>query len=207
MSEKKSRHNLLVISGPSGTGKSTLIHMLLEEFPQLNFSVSHTTRPRRANEIDGRDYHFISARQFERMIDRGDFAEWADVHGHRYGTSWREIRAKSSGQRILVLDLDVQGARSIKREFPEALMVFIVPPSLADLRQRLLKRGQPPDAEFDRRLKTAIKELRQASRYDLLIVNESLEPAYGILRCLLVTYRQRPLFQQKAIDRLLKGVT
>ena len=130
-------HNIIIISGPSGSGKSTLIHELLAEFPELYFSVSHTTRPMRKNEVPGKDYHFISEREFQKMLDSDQFVEWAEVHGHHYGTSWKEIRAKSGKGRTLVLDIDSQGARNIKRQFPEAMTIFVIPPSLAELKKRL----------------------------------------------------------------------
>jgi len=118
--------NILIISGPSGCGKSTLIAMLLAEFPELQFSVSHTTRLPRPGEVDGKDYHFVSAERFERMVRGNRFAEWAEVHGQRYGTSWKEIRAKSSAGRTLVLDVDTQGARSIRKQFPECKNRFFI---------------------------------------------------------------------------------
>ena len=139
--------NIIIISGPSGCGKSTLIHELLAEFPELHFSVSHTTRPMRKNEVPGKDYHFISEREFQKMLDGDQFVEWAEVHGHRYGTSWKEIRAKSGKGRTLVLDIDSQGARNIKRQFPEAMAIFVVPPTLAALKKRLLQRQGKLDRE------------------------------------------------------------
>ncbi len=134
--------NIIIISGPSGCGKSTLIAMLLAEFPELQFSVSHTTRSPRPGEIDGKDYHFVPAGRFERLVEGGRFAEWAEVHGQRYGTSWKEIRAKSARGRTLVLDIDTQGARSIKKQFPEAVGIFVVPPTLAALKKRLRQRQE-----------------------------------------------------------------
>jgi len=134
LSNSLDMRNIIIISGPSGCGKSTLIHGLLGEFPELVFSVSHTTRPQRKNEVPGRDYHFISEGKFQKMIDRAQFVEWAQVHGHRYGTSWREIRAKSGKMRTLVLDIDVQGARNVKRQFRESMAVFVIPPTLAALK-------------------------------------------------------------------------
>ena len=133
-------HNIIIISGPSGCGKSTLIHGLLAEFPELHFSVSHTTRPMRNNEVSGKDYHFISERQFQKMLGSDQFVEWAEVHGHHYGTSLKEIRAKSCKSRTLVLDIDSQGARNIKHQFPEAMAIFVVPPTLTALKKRLLLR-------------------------------------------------------------------
>lgn len=198
-------NNIIIISGPSGSGKSTLIRELLAEFPGLDFSVSHTTRPMRGNEVQGRDYHFISEREFQRKIDGGQFAEWADVHGHRYGTSWKEIRAKSGRGRTLVLDIDVQGARNLKLRFPEAMAVFVVPPTLATLKKRLLLRQGRLDREARRRLGAALRELRACKLYDYVVVNDELPAALADLRCLYAAFRLQVRRQQDKIKILLRG--
>ncbi len=196
---------ILIVSGPSGCGKSTLIARLLAESPELRFSVSHTTRAPRPGEVDGRDYFFVGEERFARMAREGRFAEWARVHGQRYGTSWREIRAKSAGGRTLVLDVDVQGARSIQRQFPEAVGLFVVPPTLAALQRRLRRRQQRIDPEARRRLAAALKELRAYRRYDYLLVNDDLEAALAQLRCLLVALRLRTAQSGGLVQRLLRG--
>jgi guanylate kinase len=196
--------NIIIISGPSGCGKSTLIGMLLSEFPELQFSVSHTTRPPRPGEKDGRDYHFVSAERFERLAQEGRFAEWAEVHGRRYGTSWKEIRAKSAQGQTLVLDVDTQGARSIKRQFPEAMGIFVVPPTLAALKKRLLLRQGKLDREARQRLTAALKELRSYAMYDYVIVNDELPAALADLRCLYAAFRLQMLRQQDKIKKLLR---
>jgi guanylate kinase len=133
---------LLIISSPSGAGKTTLTHRLLQEFPELRFSVSHTTRRPRPNEVDGQDYHFVDPQGFRQLIEQGSFAEWAEVHGNLYGTSLTEIdRARSDGKHGVLFDVDYQGARQIKEKFPEAAGVFILPPSMDELRRRLDSRG------------------------------------------------------------------
>jgi guanylate kinase len=198
-------NNIIIISGPSGCGKSTLIHKLLGEFPKLHFSVSHTTRPPRRGEVAGKDYYFVSAKQFKKMIGRGQFAEWADVHGQSYGTSWKEIRAKSGKERTLLLDIDVQGARNIKRQFPEAMTVFVVPPSLAALKKRLLQRETRWNADLELRLRAALKELRAYPLYDYVIVNDQVPAALADLRCLVTAFsRQMPRNRDK-INKLLPG--
>ena len=122
---------LLIISSPSGAGKTTLTHRLLQEFPELRFSVSHTTRRPRANEVDGQDYHFVSEDAFRKVLDEKGFAEWAEVHGNLYGTSVAEInRARAAGKSGVLFDVDYQGARQIKEKFPHAVGVFILPPSM-----------------------------------------------------------------------------
>jgi guanylate kinase len=200
-------HNMIVISGPSGSGKSTLIIRLLNEFPKICFSVSHTTRPPRPNEIPGRDYHFIAEPEFHEMIQKDEFAEWAEVHGHRYGTSWREIRAKSSKGRHLILDIDVQGACSIKRQFPEAMAVFIVPPSLAELKKRLRRRKTGLNEETRRRLRTALSELRAVGLFDYLLINDDLETAAAELRCLYRAFCRQMGRNKAEINKILRGQT
>jgi len=198
-------HHIIIISGPSGCGKSTLIHRLLAEFPELVFSVSHTTRPARPGEVSGRDYHFVSHPVFQKMKEKNGFAEWAEVHGQCYGTSWREIRAKSNKNRTLVLDLDVQGTRIITGQFPEAMTVFVIPPSLAELKKRLRKRELNWSRETDRRLQMALKELRAYGLYDYVIVNRDLEKAFAELRCLVVAFGLQTVRNEKHIKKLIRG--
>jgi len=197
-------HNIIVISGPSGCGKSTLIHQLLAEFPELNFSVSHTTRPPRPGEVQGKDYYFVSASRFARMLQEDRFAEWAEVHGHRYGTSLKEVRAKSSKGRTLVLDIDSQGARNIKRQFPEAMAVFVVPPSLGALKKRLLLRQGKLDREARQRLAAALKELSSYAIYDYVIVNDKLAAALADLRCLYISYCRQTARNSDKVKKLVR---
>jgi guanylate kinase len=196
--------NIIVISGPSGCGKSTLIGMLLSEFAELQFSVSHTTRPPRPGEVDGRDYHFVTPPAFARLAKAGRFAEWAEVHGHCYGTSWREIRAKSGPGRTLVLDIDVQGARHIKRRFPEAMGVFVVPPDLAALKNRLRRRQAKLDREARQRLAAALKELRAYRLYDYVVVNDELASALADLSCLVVAFQRQTARSGNDVRKLLR---
>lgn len=196
--------NIIILSGPSGCGKSTLIGMLLGEYPELQFSVSHTTRPMRPGEADGRDYHFVTEARFAAMARAGRFAEWAEVHGHRYGTSWSEVRAKSGSGRTLLLDIDVQGARSIKRRFPEAMAVFVVPPDLAALKQRLRRRQRTLDREARRRLAAALKELRAYPLYDYVVVNDDLASALADLSCLVVAFQRQTARSGALVRRLLR---
>jgi guanylate kinase len=197
--------NIIVISGPSGCGKSTLIRELLAEFSELAFSVSHTTRPPRKNEVAGKDYHFVSESAFQKMIGRGQFAEWAEVHGHHYGTSLKEVRAKSSKDRTLVLDIDSQGARNIKSQFPEAMAIFVIPPTLAALKKRLLKRETRWNADLELRLRAAMKELRAYPLYDYVVVNDNLAAAMADLRCLYVSFRLQTPRNGDRIKKLLRG--
>lgn len=184
--------NLIVVSGPSGSGKSTLIHMLLQKYPALLFSVSHTTRPRREGEVDGKDYFFVSKNDFEKMINEGSFLEWAEVHHHFYGSSREEIERKSKGATTLILDLDIQGARNLKSRFPGAWYLFVVPPSLKELERRLIKRhGDILSSENKKRLVTARDELSQFNIYDFIIVNDNKAEAFTALESIYRAFGQR----------------
>lgn len=174
---------LLVISSPSGAGKTTLTHRLLQEFPELRFSVSHTTRRPRANEVDGQDYHFIDKKGFRELVGEGSFAEWAEVHGNLYGTSVTEIdRAQSDGKHGILFDVDYQGARQIKEKFPEAVGVFILPPSMNELRRRLDSRGSDDEESRRIRFEKAREEIEHYPFFDYMIVNDDLQRALNELR-------------------------
>jgi guanylate kinase len=174
---------LLIISSPSGAGKTTLTHRLLQEFPELRFSVSHTTRQPRANEVAGQDYHFVDRQAFQNLVDEGSFAEWAEVHGHLYGTSVTEIdHARSDGKHGVLFDVDYQGARQIKEKFPEAVGVFILPPSMDELRRRLDSRGSDDEESRRRRFRKASEEIGHYPFFDYMIVNDELQQALAELR-------------------------
>lgn len=168
---------LLIISSPSGAGKTTLCNRLRGEFPDLRFSVSHTTRSPRPTEVDGREYHFVETGRFEAMVREGAFAEWARVHGNLYGTSVAEIDVARRDARGVLFDIDYQGARQIKARLPEAVSVFILPPSLAELERRLRGRGTEDEATTLRRLDNAKAEIEHYGFFDYLLVNEDLEEA------------------------------
>lgn len=174
---------LLIISSPSGAGKTTLTHRLLQEFPQLRFSVSHTTRKPRANEVDGQDYHFVTKSQFRDVLNDDGFAEWAEVHGNLYGTSVAEIdRARVLGKAGVLFDVDYQGARQIKEKFPHAVGVFILPPSMEELRRRLEGRGSDDAESRRRRFEKAREEIGHYPFFDYMIVNDDLQHALAQLR-------------------------
>ncbi len=174
---------LLIISSPSGAGKTTLTQRLLQEFPDLRFSVSHTTREARANEVDGQDYHFIDEGEFRRLVAEDSFAEWAEVHGNLYGTSVQEIeRARDEGKHGVLFDVDYQGARQIKKKFPRAVGVFILPPSMEELRRRLDGRGSDDEASRRRRFRKAREEIEHYPFFDYMIVNDELQQALAQLR-------------------------
>lgn len=174
---------LLILSAPSGTGKTTLARRLVEERSGALFSVSYTTRAPRGGERDGVDYHFVSEPRFQQMIAEGAFVEWAQVHGHHYGTP-RAVIAQAQAQGALaVFDIDVQGGDLIKRQHPEAVRALILPPSLAELERRLRARSTDDDATIRRRLHAARIEIRLAlaAGYEYWVVNDALEAAYADL--------------------------
>ena len=164
----------MIISAPSGAGKTTLVKRLLASQPGLAFSVSHTTRPRRKGEKEGRDYFFVTRRQFDRMIAAGDFIEWAVVFGHRYGTAKGQLEEALAAGRDVLLDIDVQGHRQVKQRLPEAISVFILPPSFQELERRLQQRHSDSSREIERRLIAARQEISHWPEYDYLVVNERL---------------------------------
>jgi guanylate kinase len=174
---------LLIVSSPSGAGKTTLTRRLLQEFPGLRFSVSHTTRKPRANEVDGQDYHFVSEKEFRELIDANHFAEWAEVHGNLYGTTVDEIElARAQGKTGVLFDVDYQGARQIKEKFPDATGVFILPPSMEELRRRLDRRGSDDAASRRRRFDKAREEIGHYPFFDYMIVNDEIQQALAQLR-------------------------
>jgi guanylate kinase len=174
---------LLIISSPSGAGKTTLTRLLLQEFSEFRFSISHTTRQPRANEVDGKDYHFIDESAFRDMIGENGFAEWAEVHGNLYGTSVTEIDlARAAGKSGVLFDVDYQGARQIKEKFPHAIGVFILPPSMEELRRRLDGRASDDAESRQRRFDRAREEIGHYPFFDYMIVNDELQRALTELR-------------------------
>lgn len=172
---KKGR--LFIISAPSGTGKSTVVTHLLKRFPDLIYSISYTTRPPRRGEHDGREYHFVDQMTFKKLIDEGFFAEWAEVHGAFYGTPRIEIEDAISAGRNVVLDIDVQGGMALKARYPEALTIFLAPPSFEELKERLSGRKTDPEAVVQKRLENAASEMTFKDRYDRCVVNDELKRA------------------------------
>jgi guanylate kinase len=176
---------LLVVSSPSGAGKTTLCHRFVSEFPDIHFSVSYTTRRPRRGEEEGVDYRFVDDAAFDQMIAAGDFAEWAHVHGHRYGTTVAAVREAIEKGKDVLFDIDYQGGRQLKARFSaEAVMVFILPPSLGELERRLRTRATDSPEDIARRLDKAKEELTYYAFYDYLIVNDDLGKAYDFLRAI-----------------------
>lgn len=194
----------LVLSAPSGTGKTTLVKMLREEFPRLSYSISCTTRAPRDGEQDGRDYHFLSRERFLQLKGEGYFAEWAEVHGNFYGTPLAPVREMLREGKDVLFDIDVQGARQVKKSLPEAFFAFILPPSLEELRRRLHSRGLDSEETIRRRLANAHDELKEAVWYDALIVNDHLEDAYARLRAAYKAATLAPHCRMQMLDALLE---
>jgi guanylate kinase len=184
MSEEKKRVELVVISGPSGAGKTTIIKKLFEDESlkdKLMFSVSHTTRKKREGEVEGQDYFFVSEEEFMRMVEKGEFIEWAKVHGNLYGTSYENIKLAQKLGKLLILDIDVQGAEKIREKMGDStIFIFIKPPNLGELKKRLELRGDTKDIET--RINNAKKELEYEKKFDYSIVNENLEKALSQLK-------------------------
>lgn len=173
---------VLVVCGPSGVGKGTLVARLRRQYPGFAFSVSCTTRSPRQGEQDGVDYHFVTRERFEALRAEGHFAEWAEVHGNYYGTPKTPVAEHLAAGRDVIFDIDVQGAFQLRGHFPDGLYVFILPPSLSVLEARLRGRGTDSEEQISRRMRNALGELRQAHRFDYLVVNDSLDAAYEALR-------------------------
>ena len=182
---------MLVVTGPSGAGKGTLVERLLAARPECVFAISATTRTRREGERDGVQYEFVSREEFDTRVAQGWFLEWAEVHGERYGTPVRWVDETVRSGRVAVLDIDVQGGASVRRARPEAVSVFIYPPSLESLRQRLQSRAKDSPEVIERRLRDAPKELAQYREYDYLIVNDELEQAAARLIAIVDAERSR----------------
>jgi guanylate kinase len=169
------RGKVFVITGPSGVGKGTLIAKLLEAIPELELSVSATTRPPRPGEVDGRDYHFLDSAEFERRVDGGDFLEHATYAGNRYGTLREAVEERLAAGRSVVLEIEVQGARQVRAAMPEAVLIFIAPPDPGALRERLRGRGTDSSEAIERRLRTAELELEAQEEFPHVIVNDDVQ--------------------------------
>jgi len=182
---------VFIISAPSGSGKSTLVSRLMTSVPGLMFSISYTTRAPRGAEVEGRSYHYISRAEFEAMIARGEFLEWADVYGNYYGTH-RSILEKAREQgKDLVLDIDVQGARQLEGQIPEAVTVFLLPPSRQALEERLRARGEDPEEVIERRLRKAAEEIGNYKAYDYVLINRDLNESDVVFSAIIRAERVR----------------
>jgi len=194
---------IYVVSGPSGCGKSTLIRQVLANLEDVRFVVSHTTREKREAEVEGRDYYFVDRDSFRRMVRRGQFVEWALVHGAYYGTSKKELA--KGGYKDIVLDIDIQGARQIRKKVPSAVFIFVLPPSFEELRKRIEGRGLDSAEAVRKRMATARNEVRAYASFDYVLVNDDLDRAADELESILRCRRALLSDRRRAIQPILKS--
>jgi guanylate kinase len=193
---------LFIVSAPSGTGKTSLCSELLRAFPDLILSISSTTRAKREGEQEGKDYFFLTPEEFEKKVQKGEFAEWAKVYGQRYGTSRKFIDNQVEHGNDLLFEIDTQGALALQSLYPNSVLIFIFPPSLDHLRLRLEHRGKNTPQELEERLKKAQEEIRQSEKYDYFVVNDVFEEALAKLKAIIVAERSR----KERVSPFLKGL-
>ncbi len=197
---------MLILSSPSGAGKTSISRTILQQDPNLKLSISVTTRPKRANEVDGVDYFFKTVAQFEQMRDNGELLEWAEVHGNFYGTPKAAIEKELEAGRDVLFDIDYQGAIQLYEKCPEDIIgVFILPPSIAELKHRLERRADDSEEVIRRRLTTAQQELKQWESYDYIIVNRDLDDSCAAVASILHSARMMPS-RQKNLSSFVKGL-
>ncbi len=183
--------NLIIVSAPSGAGKTSLVNAMLAATPEIDLSISYTTRPARAGEVNGKDYHFVSREIFVEMAERGDFLERAEIYGNLYGTSQPWIRSKMEAGRDILLEIDWQGAGQVRRIFPGCISVFILPPSIKALEERLKGRGKDSGEVIARRMQSARDEISHVAEFDYVIINDKLDDAVQQLRSVVLAERAR----------------
>jgi guanylate kinase len=198
------RNSIIVISAPSGAGKSTLVRRLRASLSGLAFSISYTTRPPRPGEKDGRDYFFVPPARFKRMVRGREFVEWAEVFGHLYGTTWRQVRAALEAGEDILLDIDVQGHRQVTGRLPGAISVFVLPPSFQVLARRLRRRHSDSSDVIERRLAAARQEILRWPEYDSLVVNDRVAGATRALRAVVLAARVRRQNQRARAREICK---
>ncbi|MFM2059793.1 MAG: guanylate kinase [Pseudomonadota bacterium] len=198
--------NLYVVAAPSGAGKSSLVKALLELDAKLAVAVSHTTRAPRGQEKNGREYWFVSKDVFGTMIERGDFFEWAEVHGNRYGTSRGAIEQRMAAGEDVVLEIDWQGALQIKQLFPNAILIFILPPSYEELNQRLCRRGEDAPDVIEQRMVNARLEVAQAQHFDYIVVNGLFETALFDLKTIVHAQRLKYVAQRRSRSAVFEAL-
>jgi guanylate kinase len=193
---------ILILSAPSGAGKTSLSRELFKTFPDMKESVSYTTRTPRTGEVDGEAYHFVSHAEFESMIKEDAFAEWAIVHGNMYGTALRTLEEARKNGRDLVLDIDCQGALRLKEQFDGGVYVFILPPSMAELRRRLEQRSTDLQEVIERRIARAAEEIKEARWYDYIIINDDFAVACQELASIVTAHRRKTFRMMEKVGKL-----
>lgn len=196
---------LFIISSPSGGGKGTLIKEILNSMPNIGYSVSYTTRKRREGEIDGRDYFFVDREQFQNMVKMGEFLEYAAVHGNFYGTSVKQVRSETEAGKDIILEIDIQGAESIKRKIPEAVGIFILPPSYEVLKNRLTNRETESVEDLALRLKNANEEVRHFRDFEYVVINDDKSVATTELRAIITAERLKQVRQNAKIEAIINS--
>ncbi|MCX8122848.1 MAG: guanylate kinase [Spirochaetes bacterium] len=196
----------IIISAPSGAGKTTLIERLLIQNPIFEFAISTTTRTKRANETEGKSYHYVSYEEFMQMVDKGEFLEWAKVHDNYYGTTKKEVDRIKALSKIPIFDVDVQGARSLRNKLQNVISIFIIPPSIQELEKRLRHRSTETEYQIAVRLNNALVELREYVNYDYIVVNDDLQKALDELNAILKTVILKREYMESVVKRLLEGV-
>ena len=194
----------IIVSAPSGAGKSSLCQRLIQAYPEIKFSVSYTSRSPRPNEVNGKDYHFISREEFQDRIDQGEFVEWVENYGHLYGSSRNVMKEFIQDGRDLLLDIEPRGAKKIKQEFKGGIYVFVLPPSRSELLKRLEKRGHETDEVIQKRFREAENELKEISWYDYVIFNEDLETAVNQLTSIYIAEKCKRSRLQNEIKKFRK---
>ncbi|MDI6752869.1 MAG: guanylate kinase [Thermodesulfobacteriota bacterium] len=201
----KQKGLVFVVSAPSGAGKTTLCRAISRIFPDLHFSISYTTRPPRSGDVNGRDYHFITPEKFREMNDRGELAEWAEIYGHRYGTSRILLEKVLEEGQDVILDIDGQGARQLREKKLPGIFIFLLPPSLGELEQRLSHRNTEGKMAMEERLRKAKVEMAEARFYDYLIVNDELEKAKEQLKAIILAEHCRRERMNNVLEDILTG--
>ena len=204
VNKSPTRGTLFVVSSPSGGGKGTLVRGVLEVVDNLSYSVSYTTRGPRANEVNGREYFFVDVPTFEEMVAGGEFLEWACVHGNFYGTSKRQIAEQTAAGVDMILEVDVQGAASVRKLLMDSVSVFILPPSFEVLKERLCARGTDTPESLELRLRNAPDELRQYSSFDYVIINDEIARAVAQLASIIYAERARCVRQDALVRRVIQ---
>lgn len=187
--------SLIIISAPSGTGKTSIVSALTESDSQLSLSVSHTTRRPRPNEVEGQDYYFVDRDIFQAMVNRGEFLESAEVYGNLYGTSHKWVKESLASGRDILMEIDYQGAQQVRKAFPQAISIFILPPSYTQLEERLKQRGQDDQKTISRRLANVREEVSHLNEFDYIVVNNELQEAIKDVNCIIKAERLRIMRQ------------